>query len=597
MRTTEVFALQEALMQLTQSGVLTSTKGHSGSLPNDAMQAAWVRATIAVRLNATLRGHSAVSFPVLEALKGLLEARLVPVVPLRGSVSASGDLTPLAYIAGAIQGNPRISVLDSVSGEIMPADVALHRIKQTPVLLGPKEGLGLVNGTAASAAVGALVMHHANHLAVLTQALSSMAVEALCGSAESFHPFIAAVRPHPGQIECAENVRRLLQGSRLATDLNTPKNYRRDDMIQDRYALRSTTQWLGPGLEDLALANAQITTELNSSCDNPLINPESGEILYGCNFQAASVTSAMEKTRNALQMAGRLLSAQLAEMVDARLSNGLPAHLVPDDPSLSFGFKGVDINMAAYLAELAFLAAPVSPFVQAAELHNQSVNSMALVSARVSMQAVDVLTLMCAVSLYTGCQALDLRVLHRTFLERVEASVEPVTAQWLVPQLQTILRDHWAASWSSTGTLDLRPRCEHLVDSAIPKILSSLTQGCISVPTGNVSAWRDAAIDAIWRTWVKTWKEFKAAPSTASYLGTGSRVLYEYVRQELSVPFFQGYVEHPTAISLQLDGRPKRTIGEWISIVAEAIRDGRVPNILFGKLQDILVENDVFIEQ
>jgi phenylalanine ammonia-lyase len=177
MRTTEVFALQEALMQLTQSGVLTSPKGYSGSLPNDAMQAAWVRATIAVRLNATLRGHSAVSFPVLEALKGLLEARLVPVVPLRGSVSASGDLTPLAYIAGAIQGNPRISVLDSVSGEIMPADVALHRIKQTPVLLGPKEGLGLVNGTAASAAVGALVMHHANHLAVLTQALSSMAVE------------------------------------------------------------------------------------------------------------------------------------------------------------------------------------------------------------------------------------------------------------------------------------------------------------------------------------------------------------------------------------------------------------------------------------
>lgn len=146
--------------------------------------------------------------------------------------------------------------------------------------------------------------------------------------------------------------------------------------------------------------------------------------------------------------------------------------------------------MAAYLAELAFLAAPVSPFVQPAELHNQSVNSMALVSARVSMcdvmshnskdncsgryfchsmQAVDVLTLTCAVSPYTVCQALDLRVLHQTFLEGVEASVEPVTAQWLVPQLQKILRDHWAASWSSTSTLDLRPRCEHLVDSANSK--------------------------------------------------------------------------------------------------------------------------------
>lgn len=214
--------------------------------------------------------------------------------------------------------------------------------------LGPKEGLGLVNGTAASAALAALAMFEANNLAVLTQALTAMACEALLGNSESFHPFIAEVRPHEGQIESARNIFTLLQGSHLAQGIMDKKNRKQSGLIQNRYALRSAPQWIGPQLEDLMLANRQVQTELNSSCDNPLVDRRTEDIYYGANFQATSITSAMEKTRLSLQMFGKLLFSQATEMIDPNLSNGLPTNLVADDPSLSFTMKGVDISMAAY---------------------------------------------------------------------------------------------------------------------------------------------------------------------------------------------------------------------------------------------------------
>jgi phenylalanine ammonia-lyase len=160
-------------MQLTQAGILTPSL--DGSVPEEAMPASWVRATIVVRCNATLRGHSAVSLPVLQAMISLLQHRLTPVVPLRGSVSASGDLMPLSYIGGAIEGNPDILV--ETNGQVLPAPQALRDAGLPAVKLGPKEGLGLVNGTASSAALGALVLSQAHNLAVLTQALTAVAVE------------------------------------------------------------------------------------------------------------------------------------------------------------------------------------------------------------------------------------------------------------------------------------------------------------------------------------------------------------------------------------------------------------------------------------
>ena len=436
-RTDHVIALQSALLQLTQTGVLTEVDRGSKldehmDVGNHSMPRSWVKATMLVRCNASARGHSAVSLDTIHAILRLLHRNVIPVVPLRGTVLALGDLMPLAYIAGAIQGNPDILVSTNEHGEcsIVSSRDALQTIGARGIILGPKEGLGLVNGTAPSAALASLALYDAHQIAVLSQALTAMVVEAMMGSAESFHPFIAEVRPHDGQKEAAENILALLQSSQLAEGIHSAKNRNKRGLVQDRYALRSAPQWIGPQLEDLMLADRQIITELNSSADNPLIDVDSDEIYYGANFQAASVTSAVEKTRLSLQMFGKLLFSQSTELINPDLNNGLPPNLAADDSSISFTMKGVDINMAAYMSELAWLASPVSTHVQSAEMHNQSINSLAFLSARMTMQSVETVYLMCACSLYINCQALDLRALSTNFLSKVQPLLAAVTSDY-----------------------------------------------------------------------------------------------------------------------------------------------------------------------
>lgn len=371
-----------------------------------------------------------------------------------------------------------------------------------------------------------------------------------------------------------------------------PKDRRREDLIQDRYSLRSAPQWIGPQLEDLILADQQISIELNSSCDNPLVDSSVDDIYYGCNFQAAVVTSAMEKVRLSLQMFGRILFAQCMEMIDPHLSGGLPANLAADDPSLSFTMKGVDINMAAYMAELAYLASPMSSHAQAAEMGNQSVNSMALASARMSVDATDILTKMSACSAYVVCQALDLRALHTKFASQATDSITSVTATLysakLEPQqlrsLQTALQAHVGPAWSSTGKLDLRVRCESLVDSAVPIVVAHVN-GLVA----DVVKWKEQATTAVSDVWDRTFASFSGDPDTAPLLGKGSRLLYRFVRHELGVPFHLGFIEHPTVDSQTLHGRPKKTIGAWISMIHDSIKTGSLYDGLMAVAEEGLL--------
>ena len=356
-----------------------------------------------------------------------------------------------------------------------------------------------------------------------------------------------------------------------------PKNRRREDLVQDRYSLRSAPQWIGPQLEDLLLAEEQISIELNSSCDNPLVDSSTKDIYYGCNFQAAVVTSAMEKVRLSLQMFGRMLFAQSTEMIDPHLSGGLPANLAADNPSLSFTMKGGDVSMAAYMAELSYLANPMSSHVQAAEMHNQSVNSMALASARMSVDAIDVLTKMSACSVYVACQALDLRALHAKFVSKATDAITSVTARSFsanlksqqLESLQSALQVHTGSAWNSTGKLDLLARCESLINSAVPIVVAHVN-GLVA----DLFEWKERATKAVSDVWNQTFNSFSADPHTAQLLGMGSRVLYQFVRHELGVPFHQGFVEHPTINSDRLHGRRKKTIGGWISIIHDSIKSG-----------------------
>lgn len=224
-RTTETERLQQMLTRELSYGILPpGSRGHRAeALSESALHCrydlslenppesqhlpwAWVRAAILIRINSLIKGYSAVRPVIVERLQDLLSYDIVPMIPLRGSISASGDLNPLAYISGAIQGKATIQVL-SKKTTVGPAyaDDALRSVGLKPITLKAKEGLAIVNGTAISTAAGALALHDAHNLAVLAQVLTAMSVEALLGTTESFHPFFAESRPHPGQVNTLSN--------------------------------------------------------------------------------------------------------------------------------------------------------------------------------------------------------------------------------------------------------------------------------------------------------------------------------------------------------------------------------------------------------
>ncbi|KAL4733719.1 L-Aspartase-like protein [Aspergillus similis] len=576
-RTNHYKSLQRALLQLLHSGILTkSDTGDDGSLYNNqSMPTKWVKATMVVRSNSLCRGHSAVSAGCIEAVLRLVRFNITPIVPLRGTISASGDLMPLAYIAGVIEGNSGVYARCE-NGQVLTGQQVLESFGIPRVTLGPKEGLGLVNGTASSAALASLVMYKAHHLAVISQVVTALTVEALQGSADSFHPFISSIRPHDGQIEAASNILAALQGSRLARLESKSKT----GLVQDRYSLRTASQWIGPQLEDLLLADHQVSVELNSTTDNPLINTDTEDYYCGGNFQATSVTSAMDKTRLALQMLGKLLYTQCSETIDPSLNNGLPANLAADDPSLSFTMKGVDISMASYMSELAYVANP----------------------ARYTMQAVDLVTMMSACSLYSACQALDLRVLQLTFFDQLPAILSQTTqdafgcalAQEEVETLSTQLADSVKSAWPKTSRMDLHDRCIRVVQLTTTVLVEKFTSASADPTTAqqiltSIPTWEKSTVQSLESTYNMTRSESFKSQNTASYLGVGSKVIYRAVREDLRIPFHRGFVEQPTADggleSNIIGGREKKVTGGWISVIYEALCDGRLSGVVLDALR------------
>ena len=544
-----------------------------------------------------MRGHSAVRVDVVQTLNKLVCKDMIPLVPLRGSISASGDLMPMSFITGALQGCPDIFIRMKQGNayQVLPADQALKQANIDPIVLGPKEGLGLINGTAPSAAVASLALFETNQLAVLSQYLTILASEALGGNLEWLHPFIANIRPHIGQKEASANMRTFVAGSNLVSGLSEKDRFK-IGLCQDRYATRTSPQWIGPQLEDLMLAHQQVTTELNSTSDNPLVDVSREDVYSGGNFQAASITSAMEKTRLSLQMLGKMLFSQCTEMINPTLNNGLPANLAADDPSLSFTMKGIDTNMAAYMSELAYLANAVSSHVQSAEQHNQAVNSLAFISARYTMTAVDLVSLMSACFIYVGCQGVDLRVMHKIFLTSFQLNVQWLNTEFFgfrlsqsaMDALNNELEKNIASVWAETNSLDAYKRCEKVASSCVPILTSTLSVGHEEnrMTIAALEVWRGKMLDEMHKHYILHRAQFFEKQTTAKYLGKASKKIYSFVRKKLAVPFHRGLVEHPTLGDQMLDGRAKKTIGSWVGIIYESLRNGT----LYDKLMEVLAE-------
>jgi phenylalanine ammonia-lyase len=598
--------LGSGLMQLLQSGVLTvddlNLSGpfkRQGLMPH-CMPSSWTKATTVVRINQCVRGHSAISHETINSLLRLVEAQITPIVPLRGSISASGDLMPLSYIAGALEGSSDIYVTrgNGKSTKVMSAGDALAEIGMKPLKLGPREGLGLVNGTATSAATASLAVLDAIQLTLFSAGLTCLVSEGMAARVEWLHPFIAETRPHPGQREVTDIMRAFLKGSQLVAGLDkednlhkTALNVRPDGGLpQDRYPLRTSPQWLGPQFEDLLLAYSQITVELNSTSDNPLTDLKSGAIHHGGNFQATSITSAAEKIRSSLQMVGKLLFSQSTEMLNDQMNAGLPPNLAADDPSVSFCCKGLDISIAAYQSELSYLSNSMSNHVQSAEMHNQAVNSLAFLSTRYTMQAIELLGLMVAGVLYAACQAIDLRVMHATFLETAATRLQTRIAHLLpnffkaeeveVSLIAAIraLRNAW---WNNAAS-DASERCS-LGASAFVQVLCAppksdsgarLEDDYLDLSGKEMRQLQNDIQSHLFQAYQNHHSTFLEKPPTEMYIGQGSKVIYLWVREELGIPVNCGLVDHPLPGKTSSSG--KRTIGSYVSRIYEAIRDGRL---------------------
>jgi len=365
--------------------------------PLPAQEAA---AVVAARLASLARGYSAVRPLVLEYLVALLEHGVLPRIPEEGSVGASGDLTPLAYLAALLAGEGEALV----GGETLPAREALAKAGLAPLELAPKESLALMNGTSVMAGIAALVVVRAERLAHLAAAVTAMTSAATIGNPEHFDDGILSLKPHPGTIAVGAWIRAFLGDARPA---DPPSR------LQDRYSVRCAPHVLGVLVDASALARRILDVEIAGVNDNPVVDPDTGRVLHGGNFYGGHVVFAVDALKGAMAGAADLLDRQLVLLCMPETSGGLAANLVasPDGHSVSHhGFKAMQITASALAAEAAKTSLPAAVFSRSTESHNQDKVSMGTLAAREARRVVELGETVGAIVLLAACQAVDLRL-------------------------------------------------------------------------------------------------------------------------------------------------------------------------------------------
>ncbi|KOV87984.1 histidine ammonia-lyase [Nocardia sp. NRRL S-836] len=379
-----------------------------------------VRATMLIRANCLAKGASGVRRGLVELLLSCLENDLVPVVPQRGSVGASGDLTPLCYIANALLGRGEVVV----GGERRAASEALRECGLTPWEPEPKEVLALINGTSFSSGFAVVALQRATRLAHAAEVCTAMACEALDADRSHYDPVIHEHKPHPGQRASAAALLSLLDRSglvedhpaSLGDDEQVDGDYEElDQPIQEPYSLRCAPQVIGVLRDTLDWVARWLEVEINSVDDNPLFDTDTGKAYSGGNFYAGHVGQAMDSLKVVTASIGDLLDRQVALLVDEKYNRDLTPNLIPrtddDDPhaGLRHGFKAAQITCSALAAEALKTTMPATAFSRSTECHNQDKVSMGTIAARDALAVVELVENIAAVHLLASCQALDLR--------------------------------------------------------------------------------------------------------------------------------------------------------------------------------------------
>jgi len=357
------------------------------------------RAILATRLCSLSKGYSGVSYALLERLVLMLNEDVLPLIPEEGSVGASGDLTPLSYIARALIGEADVLF----QGELMSGTEAFDKLGVKPYTLRPKEALALMNGTAAMTAVACLNYIRAEYLTRLSSKVTSISCYALGGNPEHFDEQLFDVKPHSGQQKVAEWIR---------SDLGVIEEKRNSNRLQDRYSIRCAPHIIGSLRDALPWLKETIENELNSSNDNPIIDPGSRRVLHGGHFYGGHIAMAMDTLKTQVANLADLQDRQMALLMDQKVNNGLPANLSgakADRKPVNHGFKAVQIGCSAWTAEALKLTMPASVFSRSTECHNQDKVSMGTIAARDCVRVLELSEQVVVASLLAACQGAQLR--------------------------------------------------------------------------------------------------------------------------------------------------------------------------------------------
>jgi len=352
-------------------------------------------AVVAVRLASLSRGWSAVRLEVLQRLCDLLRLRILPAIPAQGSVGASGDLTPLSYVAAVACGEREVLG----GGDALQA---LRAANLLPLKLQAKEALSLMNGTSVMTALGCIAFEQSLRLARLAASLTAMASDVTRGNQAHFDPRIFLAKPHPGQAACARWI-----AQDIGYDRAKPRKVER---VQDRYSIRCAPHVIGVLLDAEPFLRSTLQTELNGADDNPLIDPETGDVLHGGNFYGGHVCLAMDLLKNTVANLADLMDRQMALICNPAMNEGgLPANLVFGAGPAHHGFKAMQIATSALAAEALKLTMPASVFSRSTECHNQDKVSMGTIAARDCLTILDLTETVAAIHLLALCQAVDIQ--------------------------------------------------------------------------------------------------------------------------------------------------------------------------------------------
>jgi histidine ammonia-lyase len=388
----EVLALQENLLRSHAVGM--------GALLSIGVS----RLALALRIQALVKGFSGVTTGLVETLIEMYNRGVVPAIPEQGSVAASGDLAPLAHLALVTMGEGHAFITKPgheprTRPKALSGRAALRRVHLKPHRPLAKEGLSLINGTQISTAILAEALIRARHLAKIADVAGAMTVEATKSSLRPFDPRIQAIRPHPGQVACAANLRRLLAESEIML------SHAECSKVQDAYSLRCMPQVHGTLRDALAHVTRVVECEMNSATDNPLVFPDEGEVLSGGNFHAQPIALAADIVAAAVTDLASITERRVENLVNPDLS-GLVGFLTPH-PGLNSGMMMVQVLAAALVSENKAMSFPASVDSIPTSANREDHVSMATAAARKARTVVTNATRVLACEVLCAAQGLD----------------------------------------------------------------------------------------------------------------------------------------------------------------------------------------------